>query len=112
MNLPNADAAQIDRIKITEYLLSTGNPRGRAKANFFIGFGFSADRWEEFAQALRQHATLNQIGFTVGTEYGLRFHIDGTLETPDGRDPQIRTVWQTDIGSSVPRLITAYPLRR
>jgi len=35
MNLPNADQAQVDRKKITEYLLCTSHPDGSNKALFF-----------------------------------------------------------------------------
>ena len=44
------------------------------------------------------------------TAFGPRYHVDGIIETPDGRNPKIKTVWQVDIGSNSPRLITAHPL--
>ena len=44
MKLPNVHRAQIERGKITDYLLSLVNPRSRAKADFFLSFGFSRDR--------------------------------------------------------------------
>ena len=112
MILPNVHQAQIARTKITDYLLSDVNPRGKAKADFFIGFGFNENRWEVFAEALKNHAASNELSLIVDTDYGLRYHVDGTLETPDGRNPQIRTVWQFDDGDSFPRLITAHPIRR
>ena len=112
MNLPNADQAQVGRAKITEYLLSNVNPVGGGKADFFISFGFSADRWEEFAASLKQQGTSHEVGRIVESTYGVRYIVEGTLETPDNRNPSIRTVWQIDVGSAYPRLITAYPVRR
>jgi hypothetical protein len=47
----------------------------------------------------------------VGTDYGMRYSVDGTIETPDGRSPGVRTVWQVDTGDGRPRLVTAYPLQ-
>ena len=112
MNLPNADQARVGRAKITEYLLSNVNPRGGDKADFFISFGYSADQWEEFAAALKRQGVSHEVSRIVESAYGVRYIVDGTLETPDDRNPSIRTVWQIDVGSAYPRLITAYPLRR
>ena len=112
MNLPNAQNAQVDSEKITDYLLSTTNPRGRNKAVFFLSFGFSTEHWQGFAEALRLQGMTHEVVKVAETVYGQRYHVDGTLETPDGRNPQVRTVWQMDVGSDYPRLITAYPVRR
>ena len=50
------------------------------------------------------------VGDTVDSAYGTRYAVDGPLETPDGRNPLVRTVWIVDKGSARPRLITAHPL--
>ena len=112
MNLLNAENAEVDREKITDYLLSITNPRGRSKAAFFLSFGFTMEHWQGFAEALRLQGTIHEVVKVAQTVYGSRYHVDGTLETPDGRNPQVRTVWQTDVGSDYPRLITAYPVQR
>jgi len=39
-----------------------------------------------------------------------RYEVDGPLNTPAGRTPYVRTVWQLDHGEVAPRLITAYPV--
>ena len=111
MLLPHAHLVRIDQEKITDYLLSFVNPRGRAKTDFFLRFGFSAARWEELAEALRRHATSHAVARVLETAYGPRYHVDGEMETPDGRSPLVRTVWQIDLGSDHPRFITAYPYR-
>lgn len=46
MRLPYADRAEIDPVKLRDYLLSTEHPLGRFKARFFGALGFSAERWE------------------------------------------------------------------
>ena len=109
--LPNAHLARVDQEKITDYLLSSVNPRGRAKAGFFLSFGFSVARWEELGEALRRHAASHEVARVVETAYGLRYHVDGEIETPDGRNPLVRTVWQIDLGRDYPRFITAHPYR-
>ena len=96
MKLPNAHLALVEREKITEYLLNTEHLYGASKARFFSQFGFYPTDWEAMAQALREH--------------GQRYEVDGELNTPDGRTPRVRTVWQLDHGEVAPRLITAYPL--
>ena len=47
---------------------------------------------------------------TVKVYADARYAIDGPLESPDGRNPLVRTVWMLEKGSTAPRLITAYPL--
>ena len=102
LRLPNAHLTWIDQEKISDYLLSSTNPRGKAKADFFLSFGFSLARWEQLAEALRRHATSHAVARVVETAYGPRYHVDGEIETPDGRNPLVRTVWQIDLGAIIP----------
>jgi hypothetical protein len=44
------------------------------------------------------------------TGFGPRYAVEGELNTPTGRRPRVRTVWQMDKGAIAPRLISAYPL--
>ena len=110
MKLPNADKALVEREKIVGYLLNTAHPYGASKARFFAGFGFHAQRWELLAQALRRHAQHHGVKMMKETGHGPRFQVEGNLDTPDGRSPRVRSVWQLDRGEVAPRLITAYPL--
>ena|SRR3989442_10183984 len=110
MMLPNAHLAVVEREKITEYLLNPEHRYGASKARFFAEFGFELRAWETLAEALREHGQHYEVGRTRQTSWGPRYEIDGELNTPDGRRPRIRTVWQLDDGEIAPRLITAYPL--
>ena len=112
MKLPNVEQLRIEPNKVTAYLLSPANPRGRSKAHFFLGFGFRTDGWERLAKALEVHAASYEVTRVIETSYGPRYYVEGPIETPDGRNPVVRTVWQVDLGSTHPRLITAHPLRR
>jgi hypothetical protein len=109
MKLPHPNQAQVDREKITEYLLSDTHPDGSAKARFFKKFGFRAEAWEILAAALRRHGSSHSVVKTVESAYGMRYTVEGEIETPDGRNPRIRTVWVVERNSTQPRLITAYP---
>lgn len=106
--LPFADRARIDEAKVTDYLLNPAKSRG--KAEFFLRFGFSAGDWRIMAEALAAHGRAGRVSAVVESEYGSRYSIDGTLPTPDGRHPQVRTVWIVEHGADCPRLITAHPL--
>ena len=63
--MPNAEKTLVEREKITESLLSTTNPSGRSKAFFFLRFGFSADSWEVFAEALKLQGSAHEVVRTV-----------------------------------------------
>ena len=110
MMLPNAHLAVVEREKVTEYLLNPKHRYGGSKAQFFAEFGFGLQAWETLAEALREHGQRHEVSRTRQTRWGPRYEIDGELNTPDGRRPLIRSVWQLDDGEIAPRLITAYPL--
>ena len=100
----------VQREKVTRYLLSTTNPPDESKPDFFLRFGFSADNWQAFAEALILQGASHEVVKIDETVYGLRYNVHGIIETPDGRNPRIKTVWQIDNGTDFPRLITAHPL--
>jgi hypothetical protein len=112
MKLPNGDKAQVPQTKITKYLLSLAHEDGRSKANFFLHFGFSPDKWQELAAALQQHAQQQTVTTVETSPFGKRYIIEGTIKAPNGRTPFVRTIWFIEDGEETPRLVTAYPLRR
>ena len=63
MKLPNAEQARVDRAKVVDYLLSAEHEKGRDKAQFFVRFGFAAERWEDLADALRVHAVTHEAAW-------------------------------------------------
>ena len=109
MRLPNAERATVPADKILLYLLSMRHPGGRYKAACFLRFGFTPDAWEVMTEALRQHAIGNEVSTVRDTPYGMKYTIEGSLQTPDGRNPVMRTVWFVEGGEEVPRFVTAYP---
>lgn len=108
--LPNADRAIIPETKLTRYLLDLTSKEGKTKARFFIAFGFTRDAWEVFATALKQHALAHEVASTRETPFGIHYNVEGELQTPDARNPQVRSVWKIERGETVPALVTAYPL--
>lgn len=108
VTLPHAERARVDEAKIVGYLLSPAKSRG--KAAFFPGFGFAAGDWQRMAKALIEHGRSGMVSSVVESEYGSRYSVDGSLATPSGRSPNVRTVWIVEGGADFPRLITAHPL--
>ncbi len=100
----------VDREKIVDYLLNPAHRYGASKARFFARFGFKPEQWELLAEALRAHGRAHEVAQRTETGYGPRFVVEGALDTPSGRRPKVRSVWQQDEGTIAPRLISAYPL--
>jgi hypothetical protein len=110
MKLPNASAAVVPREKITGYLLSTTHRDGRHKAAFFLSFGFTARAWQILAAALATHAADHPVTKSEETPFGTRYVVEGTMQTPGGRTPSLRSVWFLEDNEGSPRFVTAYPL--
>jgi uncharacterized protein DUF6883 len=109
MPLPEASLATIDRRKITDYLLAASHPAGRAKAGFFLRFGFTTASWKVLQDALLQHAAASAVAVDIDTPFGKKYILDGPLPAPDGRRPRVRAIWFVAAGERVPRFVTAYP---
>jgi hypothetical protein len=110
MRLPNAERVIVEEEKVCGYLLNAQHRYGASKAKFFMEFGFTLQSWSVLAGALREHAQRHDVSREKETGFGPRYEVDGELVAPDGRRPQVRTVWQIDHGAIAPRLITAHPL--
>ena len=110
MKLPNAEHAIVPARKITHYLLSAEHRDGRHKAEFFRSFGFKLEAWEELASALLDHARNHEVVEIVPTPFGRNFVIEGALNAPDGRSPEVRVVWYIAKNAKTATLTTAYPL--
>lgn len=110
MKLPNPDNLVVEREKIVDYLLNPAHRYGASKARFFMEFGFRVGERERLAEALREHGRTNKVVRISETGFGPRYVVEGVLNTPGGRRPRVRTVWQLDKGAVAPRLVSAYPL--
>ncbi|MBI5214438.1 MAG: hypothetical protein HY960_01655 [Ignavibacteriae bacterium] len=110
MYLPNAENVVIAKKKITEYLLSDVHPIGRTKANYLKRFGFELQRWEILREALRKLVVEFEVSSVQSSPHGTRYVIDGNIQTPDGRNPLIRTIWVIDKEKINPHFVTAFPL--
>lgn len=109
--LPGADLAIVEQKKIDSYLLNTSHPDGGSKAKFFLARGFTLLLWQEFAEALIAQGKENPVTRVGEDRWGVRYRVDCTCRTPDGKNPCIRTIWQVAHGDDTPRLLTAHPRR-
>jgi hypothetical protein len=102
MKLPNADKLVVEQEMIVGYLHNPDHPYGASKARFFAGFGFQAEKWEELAQAPRQHGKRHEVKRAQETGFGPRYQVEGKLNAPDGRLSRVRSVWQLNHGEVAP----------
>jgi hypothetical protein len=107
--LPNADKAVVEPAKLTEYLLSLTHEDGMGKAKFFMMFGFTREQADQLETSLLKHGQTQPVVDLKTTEHGVKYVLECAVESPDGRNPCIRSVWIVDAGKTAPRLVTAYP---
>lgn len=110
MKLPNSKNALISKEKLTDYLLSETHPVGSAKAKFFRKLGFSESNVNQLEKLLLKIAKTNDIKNIREFDYGTNYVIEGTIETPVGREVTIITVWFAKTAESRPSFVTAYPV--
>lgn len=107
MKLPNAGRAVVDLAKVTDYLLNASHPDNGGKAQFFVSLGLGEPA--ALIEALSRVAVAGEVVVQAESPHGLKFVVDGTIQSPSGRQPTVRTVWIIDAGEDSPRLVTAYP---
>jgi hypothetical protein len=112
MKLAAIDEAEIPRAKIVLYLLNPNHHAGKSKARFFSRHGFTANGWQQLADALRQHARENEVVRQGQTPLGERFVVEGPIAMADGTVARVRSVWFVESGEQTPRFVTAYPLQQ
>ncbi len=106
--LPAHEDLHIAEVKVTTYLLNLEHPIGGPKARYFINRGFTADDWERFAEALREHGKTQSVTETEVTRYGQKYVVECQIMSPDNKNPCIRSVWIKE-GTRPLRLVTAHP---
>nr|WP_294544337.1 DUF6883 domain-containing protein [uncultured Rhodopila sp.] len=106
--VPGAANATVAPEKVRDYLLAAEHPDNAGKAAFFSLFGFTSEQWTELRLALAAHPANNVVVGRVPADDGMRCRVRCNLQTPDGRNPCVTTIWAVE-GGQPPRLITAFP---
>ena len=108
--LPNVANAIIADAKIARYLLDpTHSDQAAGKTKFFEAYGFSSAGWMELKKALLDHPRVNELAASVASPFGEKYEVRCSIETPDGRNPCIVSIWIIEPPDSDPRFVTAYP---
>lgn len=111
MKVPNKNRAIITESKLVDYLLNPGHERGGSKAKKLLRYGYSPDCWQQLELDIRRFHLNADVSAVRETSYGVRYIVEAPLTTPIKRALYVRTVWQVDKGTDVPRLITLVPSR-
>ena len=109
MQLPNRLQAYIPSEKLSAYLLSETHAVGKAKAMFFRALGFDETNMHLLEHGLLTLAHSTSVQDVVPSPHGVKYVIEGVLDTPSGTAPRIRTVWILEPGETSLRFVTAYP---
>ena len=110
MKLPDKEKAYIPLLKIKDYLLSETHPIGKSKAKFFRSLGFNELNIDLLKQGLLTIAQIEDVKEAVSSMHGVKYIIDGLIQTPAGETVKVRTIWIIDKGQTHPRFVTTYPV--
>jgi hypothetical protein len=111
--LPNAENAEVDLRKFSDYSMNPDNAQNQGKWMAFKAIGYdvrTAESREAAAQILvdQLRQTILEAPTNPGklNLYGLRFNVSITIQGSNGRQGLLKTMWQIDHGKETPRLIT------
>ena len=107
--LLNASRATVAPNKLTEYLLSIEHKDGKAKAKFLMQFGFNPSKPEILKDALLLHVLTRPVVVSKTSIHGEVTTVKCEIESPDGRNPCIQTVWIINHGETSPKFVTLIP---
>jgi len=110
MKLPNSDQASVPERKLTEYLLSETHAVGKFKAKFFRRLGFNETNTSLLQKEILDLAQTQDVKDVVTSDFGIKYTVEGTVETPIGKSVKIRSVWIVEKDQTQPIFITAYPV--
>jgi len=109
--LPEAQIAQVDSRKFTDYSMTPNNPKNQGKWTAFVTIGYDLSNPESLATASQDviEQLLIKLPFIPAkldknSEYGIRFEVKVPIQGPNGRRGILVTKWQMEQGQ--PRLIT------
>lgn len=109
MKLPNRENVYIPSSKLKDYLLSETHAVGRSKAKLLRSLGFDDANVELLERGLVAIAQTQEVSAESSSPHGVKYIIEGPLQTPSGKTVKLRTVWIIDKGHDQPRFVTAIP---
>jgi len=100
--------------KVTDFLLNPDHEDNKGRCKFLTSFGFASADPLTLLRAINTHPASARLTKAYSGPYGRKFHYEGRIASPDGADPNVRTVWQIDVDGpgDLGRFITLKPLVR
>lgn len=106
--VPNAENAQIDPRKLTEYALNPDHPVGGNKAKVFeAATGFNRSNYESLMQQIQDGVRTTPATPGKADAFGQRFTVDIEVTGPKGT-ATVRTGWIIKPGNPDPSLTTLF----
>lgn len=106
--MPGAEAAIVDREKLTGYCLNSEHPRGKHKARVFASaLGFTAENADELRVALLTAAATVDAQSAGSDRFGDRYVIESEMHGPRGA-AVVRSSWIVRRGEKSPRLTSCF----
>ncbi len=105
--MPNAITASTSKNKIQGYLLNSNHPVGKHKAKVIRSvLGYHFENWYILSDKIFDAIQTTPVSKIVKTKYGVKYEIPVSVTGTKNRNLVLRTVWQVDNSSNIPRLIT------
>lgn len=110
MKLQNRENAYVPVAKLLNYLLSETHSVGKSKAKYLRSMGFNEANVNLLKQGLIAIAQSEDVKDVISSPHGVKYVIDGSIQTPVGISIRMQTIWITDKAHGRPRFVTAYPV--
>ena len=110
MKLPHREKAYIPAAKVRDYLLAEAHSDGSSKAKLLRALGHDERTIDILTANLLDIAYSEDVNKIIPTGHGVKYLIDGPVQTPSGVVIHFRTVWIIDTGQDRPRFVTGYPI--
>lgn len=105
--MPNAITASTTQNKIQGYLLNNNHPHGKNKASLINSvLGYHYQNWDILSDKIYAAVQNAQVTRIERTKFGVKYQIPVYITGETGKGMTLKTVWQTDYNSNIPRLIT------
>lgn len=79
MPFPHAEHASVAEEKIRGYLLNPSHPVGGPKAAWFASIGYTAENWQDLAEALLEIARTSEDYVAESSPFGVKYKVSGTI---------------------------------
>jgi hypothetical protein len=99
--------AIIATTKLTEYLL-VWKPEND-KSQWLEKAGYTVDNWQQLENDLRIQILPLDLTYIETTRFGQLYQIIGIINSPNGRELSVRTIWMIEHESGLTKFITMYP---